>query len=320
MSLAPFAVSALGHALPNTRANRLLVLIYHRVHSQVDPMFPGEVDAERFSWQMDLLKRFCHPISLADGVTRLIRGQLPARAVAITFDDGYADNAEIALSILRHHGLTATFFVATGYLDGGRMWNDSIIEAVRRARSDAIDLRDYGLGVVPLGCEKTRGPLAGSIIKSVKHLTPIERQRRVDRLCEIVGVDLPRGLMMTSSEVRQLAEAGMEIGAHTVTHPILRTLSEQAALHEMQESRRVLEAIIGGPVRAFAYPNGRLGEDYTIRDRNLVASAGFEYALSTTWGAATQGSDVFQLPRFTPWDQSPGPWLARLLMAFRRIG
>ena len=67
-------------------------------------------------------------------------------------------------------------------------------------------------------------------------------------------------------------------------------------------SRQALEGIVGQPVRLFAYPNGRPGEDYTRRDRDLVESLGFDAALSTTWGAASRGSDLYQLPRFTPWD------------------
>lgn len=317
MSALTAMVAGLGHAIPGTSSGRLLTLIYHRVHPSPDSMFPGEVDAERFDWQMALLKRHCHPLPLSQAVAALKRGDLPARAVAVSFDDGYADNATVALPILLRQGIVATFFVAPGFLNGGRMWNDSIIEAVRRAAGETIDLGDYGQGSVPLGVDAGRGAVAESIIRSVKHLPPDERRRQVERLCASVGADLPTNLMMTSDQVRRLAEAGMEIGAHTMTHPILRTLSAPVAEHEINASRAALEAITGRAVRAFAYPNGRPGEDYTERDRDLVASLGFAFALSTRWGAATRESDMFQLPRFTPWDRAPARWLARLLLAFR---
>ena len=71
-------------------------------------------------------------------------------------------------------------------------------------------------------------------------------------------------------------------------------------------------------LRAFAYPNGRPGDDYTERDRDIVRELGFECALSTWWGAASAKSDFFQLPRFTPWDQDPARWLARLLLGFSK--
>jgi peptidoglycan/xylan/chitin deacetylase (PgdA/CDA1 family) len=88
-------------------------------------------------------------------------GALPERAAAITFDDGYADNFTRALPLLREQGLPATFFVATGFLDGGRMWNDTISEAIRRCNEDVVDLSAIGLtpgdapgGFVPAGTAK----------------------------------------------------------------------------------------------------------------------------------------------------------------------
>lgn len=318
MSVITATFSALAHALPSTRSSRLLILIYHRVHPRPDPMFPGEVDAVRFDWQMGLLRRYCHPLPLAEAVVRLRGGELPARAVAVSFDDGYADNARVALPILQRHGLTATFFIAPGFLDGGCMWNDSIIEAVRRAPGDSLDRAAFGLEMARLGPEASRGPIAESIIATVKHLQPRERLARVTDFCSGLGVDLPSDLMMSSAQVRELAAAGMEIGAHTISHPILRTLPAEAARNEIRDSRDALERIIGRRVRAFAYPNGRPGDDYTERDREIVAELGFDYAPCTRWGVATAQSDRLQLPRFTPWDRTPERWLARLLLTYRQ--
>ncbi len=282
-------------------------------------MFPDEVEATRFDWQMRLLREHCSPIALGDAVHRLQSGALEPRSVAVTFDDGYADNATVALPILQRHGIPATFFVAPAFLEGGRMWNDSIIEAVRRATGPTLDLTDFGGGVAALGPGASLGPVAERIIRAVKHLPPADRASRVAALCERVGARLPSDLMMTSAQVRTLHDAGMEIGAHTLTHPILRTLTDEQARAEIAGSRDVLQTITGGRVRAFAYPNGRPGDDYTDRDRDLVRSLGFDFALSTTWGVAGPRSDIFQLPRFTPWDRTPGRWLVRLMLAFRRL-
>jgi peptidoglycan/xylan/chitin deacetylase (PgdA/CDA1 family) len=317
MRLFASTVSALGQLLPATRAGRLLILIYHRVHSRPDPMFPGEVDAARFDWQMTLLRQYCNPMPLAAGVEGLRRGDLPPRAVAVTFDDGYADNATVALPILQKHAIPATFFVAAGFLDGGRMWNDSVIEAVRLAPGDILETGSIGLGRLPTANAAQRGTAASAVLDRIKHLPPVRRAAAVEELCSSVGVALPDDLMMTSEQVRELSAAGMEIGAHTMTHPILRTLSDEEARNEIQESRAVLEGIIGRPVRAFAYPNGRPGDDYTGRDRAIVESLGFDCAPSTRWGVASAQSDPYQLPRFTPWDSSPPRWLARLLLTFR---
>ena len=118
---------------PAGRRARLSVLIFHRVHAQRDLLFPDEPDAARFAALLDHLKTWCNVLPLTEAVRLLRSDALPARSLCITFDDGYADNRTVALPALRAAGLTATFFVTTGYLDGGRMWNDTVIESVRRA-------------------------------------------------------------------------------------------------------------------------------------------------------------------------------------------
>ena len=104
-----------------------------------------------------------------------------------------------------------------------------------------------------------------------------------------------------------------------MTHPILRTMADEEAAEQIRSSRESLERITGQPVQGFAYPNGRPGHDYTERDRDLVSSLGFSYALSTRPAAATMACDPFQLPRVTPWDREPAKWLARLLLGFRTV-
>jgi len=106
----------------------------------------------------------------------------------------------------------------------------------------------------------------------------------------------------------------MEIGGHTVNHPILALLSEKEARAEIGDGKRRLEEITGGPVTLFAYPNGKPGQDYGPRDVDLVRQAGFTAAVSTMGGVARRGSDPFQLPRFSPWDRSPRRLAARLLL------
>jgi peptidoglycan/xylan/chitin deacetylase (PgdA/CDA1 family) len=318
VSISSSVVSCLAHGLPATRAGRLLILIYHRVRQRPDPMFPGEVDALRFDGQMALLRRHCHPMPLRAATAQLKDGSLPSRAVAVTFDDGYADNATVAQPILRRHQIPATFFITAGYLDGGRMWNDSIIEAIRCATASSLDLTDLGLGTVELGTQCARGAVADSIISKVKHMEPRARQAKVDSLCRRTACELPDDLMMTSAQVRELVDSGMEIAAHTMTHPILRSITLEEARREIDESRRRLQSITGQPVEGFAYPNGRPQDDYTERDRNLVEELGFRYALATVNGSASRHSDRFQLPRFTPWDRRPERWLARLMLAFAK--
>ncbi len=280
---------------------RLSILIYHRVHREADPLFPGEPDARRFDRQMAWVGSALNVLPLRDAVDLLAQGRLPPRAASITFDDGYADNAEVAAPILRRHGFAATFFIATGFLDGGRMWNDTIIEAVRRASGTALALPALGLPPLPIESPSARRAAIDRIIDHLKYRPAAERQVRVDELAQATGHDLPDDLMMRSDQVRSLAAAGMDIGGHTVTHPILARIGPALAETEIRAGRAMLEAVVGRPITLFAYPNGRPGADYGPEHVAMVRDLGFAAALSTHRGTAGAATDPFQLPRFTPW-------------------
>jgi peptidoglycan/xylan/chitin deacetylase (PgdA/CDA1 family) len=294
------------------------VLIFHRVHAEPDTLFPGEAHRRSFDQQMRWIKDWFNVLPLTEAVECLRNGSLPARPAAITFDDGYADNRTVALPILQSHGLTATFFVASGFLDGGRMWNDTVIEAVRRCSGPLLDLSSLGLGCHPLQTVEQRRTAIATLIPGLKYLEPAERQQQVDAIAECAGVDLPNNLMMTAAQLHEIAEAGMTVGAHTVHHPILARLSDAEALAEMVEGKRQLERIVGASVRVFAYPNGKPGEDYAHAHVRMARQAGFDAAVSTAWGVATAGCDVYQIPRFTPWDRERWRYGLRLAGNLRR--
>ena len=290
----------------------LTVLIYHRVLRERDALFPGEVEQADFERQVRLAGRCFHLMPLLDAVRHARAGTLPARAACITFDDGYADNAEVALPILQRLGAPATFFIATGFLDGGRMWNDTVIELVRRAPGPMFDASVIGLGQHPVATLEQRRSAIGALLGQLKYLPMDERLAQVNRLADSVPYPLADDLMMSSAQVRQLHQAGMGIGAHTVNHPILAALQGEAAQAEIADGKCQLEAIIGSRVPLFAYPNGKPGTDYLAEHVAMVRALGFEGAVSTAWGAATQRDDVFQLPRFTPWDRTPLRFVLRL--------
>jgi peptidoglycan/xylan/chitin deacetylase (PgdA/CDA1 family) len=297
-------------------APRLSILAFHRVLEQADPMFPDLLDQARFEALMGVVAKAFVVLPLGEAASRLKAGTLPPRALSVTFDDGYADNATVAMPALRHLGLSATFFVATGYLDGGWMFNDRIIESVRRADERRLDLRDLGLQQrreVSIG-ERRR--VADELILRAKYLQGTERDAFVTDLeRRFGGVQHKRSLMLTSSQVIDLHRAGMEIGGHTISHPILRCIPNAQAEAEIAGGRLALERLIGAPVEVFAYPNGQPGQDYDERHVEIIRRLGFRAAVSTASGTATAASSLFELPRFTPWDRSRLMWIMRLLRA-----
>ena len=281
-------------------------------------MRPGEPTAAEFDWQMRLLREHFHPLSLEQGTHRLAEGSLPKRAVCVTFDDGYADNEQVALPILRRYDIPATVFVSTGYLNGGRMWNDTVIEALRNWQGDAAALDDLGLARYALGSVDARREAAEDVLTRIKHRDPAQRQQIVDAIAGR-SQGLPGDLMMTDAQVQNLAQQGVTIGAHTVSHPILASVAPDVAREEIGASKAHLEALLQREVAAFAYPNGLPERDYGDAHRAMVQEAGFRVAVSTHWGVATPASDRLQLPRFTPWDRAPLRFAVRLLLNLRRV-
>jgi peptidoglycan/xylan/chitin deacetylase (PgdA/CDA1 family) len=297
---------------------RLSILIFHRVLPRPDPLFPDVPDARVFEDWMRWVRDWFHVLPLDEAVDRLADGRLPARAMAITFDDGYEDNVSVAAPILQRLGLSATFFIATGYLGDGLMWNDRVIESVRASRLDALDLREAGGERHPLGDAAQRRAAIDAILRRIKHLPPAEREAATLALQGQCGVSAMPRLMMAREQMRDLLAMGMQLGGHTVSHPILTRLSEDEARREIVQGREAIEAATGTRLRLFAYPNGVPDQDYAAVHARLVREAGFDAAVSTAWGAARAGSDRFQLPRFTPWDHARWRWGVRLVDNLRR--
>lgn len=315
MSLHDHAVALAGRAAASVAVGpRLSILIFHRVLREPDPIFPGELDAARFERLMAVVARTFRVLPLDQAVSLLASDQLPSRALSITFDDGYADNHDVAMPILQRLGINATFFVATGFIDGGCMWNDTVIECLRGTRADGLDLTDFGLSLLPTASARERRVVIDRLLPLVKYQVPEMREPMLQRLHEICGrPKLPGKLMMGADELRALCRAGMLLGAHTVRHPILCTLPDHAAEVEIAASRAQLEAVIDKPVALFAYPNGQPGVDFDDRHVAMARRLGFAAAVSTLQGVSRPGDDLFRLRRYTPWDADTLRWTARLV-------
>jgi len=285
------------------RRARHQTLIFHRVLRQPDPMNPSEPTADWFRGLIRMLATNFEIIGLTEAVHRAVAGTLSGRTLSITFDDGYADNYTVALPILREFAVPATFFVASGFIDGGCMWNDTIIETIRRLDDGPHEMDIPGQQPYALSDWDSRRAAAAMVITAWKHLPPSERQARVDDLARRVG-DLPTDLMMSVEQLRALAATpGVTVGGHTRTHPILATLSPAQARDEIEGGKQDLEAMLQRELTLFAYPNGKFGRDYRVQDAELVRDAGFEAAVATDWGTLDASTDRFAIPRFTPWQQ-----------------
>ena len=298
---------------PGGRKGSLSVLFFHRVVAERDPMLPGEPTADEFDRMMGWVQSQFTVLPLGEGVRRLAEGSLPPAAAAITFDDGYRDNLEVAGPILLRRKLPTTLFVATGFIDGGIMFNDIVIESLRRSPLDSLDIPELGLGPLSLGSWGERSAALSAVLPAIKYAPFAQRESLVAGLAERCKVQLPSDLMMTGAQVRRFVDDGFEVGAHTANHPILAVLSDEEARQEIKVGREALEAMVGRPVRLFAYPNGRWGKDFDGRHRDMAQACGFDAAFSTEPGVATVQSDLWNLPRFTPWDRTSLRFRLRML-------
>lgn len=306
--------SAIQIASPSGSSAALSILIFHRVLPRPDPLFPGEVDSAMFDRLIRWVTQWFNIVPLERAMSLLREGKLPARAAAITFDDGYADNLLYAAPILKKYSVTATFFIATGFLDGGRMWNDTVIESVRKAAAHELDARFLDLGKLAIGGTEQKRSALACLIPAIKHLPSAERADAVNRIAASCAAELPQDLMLTSAQLQELRLMGMGIGAHTVNHPILAKTDRDQAQREIAESRDFLQSLLGERIGLFAYPNGRYLSDYTDDHATIVRNLGFDAAVSTNPGVSRKDTDPYQLRRFTPWDRTRGRFGLRLLL------
>lgn len=291
---------------------RLCVLTYHRILAAPDYLLDEEPDGASFRWQMQMLAECFNVLPLHDALGMLAAERMPPRAVAITFDDGYRSVHDLALPVLREFDLPATVFVTSGCLGDGCMWNDVIIEAVRNIDGPVLDLREHGVGVLALDGDGARKNAARSLIAHSKYLPPAARRQLSERLRALAGKQMP-SLMLERAMVGALHRAGIEVGGHTVSHPILTRIDDRAAAAEIADNKRELETIVGAGLRLFAYPNGKHKHDFDERHVGMVKEAGYAAAVTTAPWAATAADDRFAIPRSSPWDRTPVRFAARLL-------
>ena len=282
----------------------LSVFLFHKVPRVADPLLPGDLDLEGFEQLLDLIKAYFDIVPLSEGATRLSKG-LPASPIAaITFDDGYPEWKDGVVQVLLRRGIPATFFITVGQFFGRPMWHERLANIVRATNSERICMQQYKMADINLGTARERIDALKQLEFQFKYLPLGVRDEFIAELESGVGTSSEVVARMDASDLLVIADAGFEIGAHTVDHPILGLCNLEESRDEIGRTREILEGMIKRPVRSFAYPNGRPLVDFNWRHLEQVRSAGYDYAVTTHWGVARNGTSQFQIPRFTPWGPS----------------
>lgn len=191
---------------------------------------------------------------------------------------------------------------------------------MRNTKKDNLNLGVIGLDSYILTNTEDRCKAANHIINSLKYLPFHERLDQINQIVELSQPELPDNLMMNAEQIKQLYDSGMEVGGHTVSHPILKRIDLKTAQDEIMKNKDHIEGIIKDKLSVFAYPNGRPNQDYSDEHVKLLKQLGFTSAVSTAWGTGNASCDRFQLPRFTPWDRTPARFMLRLYQnAFNKL-
>jgi peptidoglycan/xylan/chitin deacetylase (PgdA/CDA1 family) len=307
---------------------KTMILVYHRVsEATVDPWALG-VSPAHFAQQLQVLTTIANPVSLQDLVGARSDRELPPRPVCITFDDGYADNLYAAKPALEAYRVPGTVFVTPGYLGiQENLWWDElaklILDPVSRQEELGLSVHGYHYAYAfppssgepgnPDPDSKWRawetapGPRQSAylaIYEMLVKLTDADREQAMEQLRRDATpyADRSQHRCLTEDELRQLATSDLvEIGAHTLTHPVLATLPLDRQQHEIGGSKLRLEALTGKPITSFAYPYGKKNH-YTRQTVQTVKANGFSCGLTNFGGLVTRTSNRFALPRFQPMD------------------
>jgi peptidoglycan/xylan/chitin deacetylase (PgdA/CDA1 family) len=305
-------------------AGHALILLYHRVTElSSDPQWLC-ITPSQFAEQLEVLRRYYYPLHLTELRRRLQKGNVPRKAVVITFDDGYADNLYQAKPLLERFDIPATVFVTTGKIEKqNEFWWEELeryllqTEALPESLSLTVSGKVYSWvltgerehvlhgggrwNVTMDSCPTPRHQIYRELAPVLRSLSNEAQEAILQDLAEWANV--PRRVRdthrtMRANEIVQLNADGLvEIGAHTVTHPVLSLQSLEIQRWEIENSKEKLETILDRPVTTFAYPFGTRG-DYNSETVMAVQRAGFSCACSNFPGWVVPGVSPYELPRY----------------------
>jgi peptidoglycan/xylan/chitin deacetylase (PgdA/CDA1 family) len=312
------AKETIKKALVNSRALRLagqlgpsaaVILMYHSVQDQpgqfANSIGTGIIHATSvFERQMELIARRFRPVTLEE-VLLFLNGEmkLPHRAVAVTFDDGFADNYEIAAPILARYDIRAVFYVTAALIGtNSAPWYCRLRFAF--ATTQRREWRDPDTGWMhSLNTQDGREKALLAAFDSCASLAGNRQEETVARIEWDLESDLQAirdgsRFMMDWDQVRRLNQAGHVVGSHTLTHPnVAHVISEEILRRELSESKRQIEEAVGSTVDHFSYPHPALIPQWNEETVAMTRRVGYRSAVTTTPGPVRATADPLRLTR-----------------------
>ncbi len=287
------------------------VLTFHRI-AQIGAAYrfdDGVVDAtpDELDQHLALLRKYADPIGLDDVARFYDGGRLPNNPVLVTFDDGYRDNCEVALPILKRHGICATFFIATDYVTQRRVfWWDRLSYLVKRSLNDKLRVMYPRAMSLDVATPRARAIAIRDLLKLIKTTFGLDLERFLRELARAAAVPWDEALerrfadelVMSWDQVRALRAAGMSVQSHTRSHRVLQTLPSEDVLGELEGSRTDLERELDESIYAISYPAGHTIEDRADL-RRALQTAGYKLGFTNATGAqpVEEANDPYHVNR-----------------------
>lgn len=273
------------------------ILMYHRI---VPSVTPGAIDINRFRQQMRTIKRELNPVSLSELIAGHERNNIPENAIVITFDDGYADFYDYAYPVLLEEKIPCTLFVTTGFVSGDIwLWPDRLRYCLDHSRKETVKFTGKRH---LLSLRGSRTSVWNDIADYCLTLSNKEKIEFLDRVEEDLKVVLPETpppqfKALDWTQIREIAGAGIEIGSHSVSHPVMTSLDDESLRFELVQSKMEIERQIGRQITSFCYPNGQ-PFDFDERVKAAVREAGYKCALAAFPARGTL-NDYLEIKRYS---------------------
>lgn len=304
------------------RPNGLYCFNYHRIGHAADSEFDPNVfscSEERFAQHLKLYKQDFDVVSIDELISlHFTRQKIKERLAVITFDDGYIDNYLSAYPMLKAAGLSAGFYVSTDYIDTPEIpWWDEVGWIVRHASAKLVKLPHWKQAVnIADGSIRMR---VRRLLRAVKQDNSLGMTDKLTLLKQVLKLEsnnmpAPTDLFINWAQLKEMADNGMHIGSHTLSHNILSHLSADEQLKELSQSKQRLESVLKRNVSSVAYPVGG-ADSFTLETQQLVHQAGYQLAFSFMSGVNTDLSigNRFQLKRF-PIEEDASCWQVKQMV------
>lgn len=255
------------------------ILMYHRIGNGEDY---GSLTVSQFQDHLNIIRKHFNPVSLSSLVAQNEKRCVKNNSVAITFDDGYYDFAKYAFPLLMENDIPATIFITTGFVNGDLwLWPDQIKYAIDNTERNSLYLENFGVEIMVAGNEVQAWNILSDYCLTVSEN---EKKSIIRIIFKKLGVDFPDFTPdsyrpLSWNQINEFISEGLEIGSHSVSHPILSKVNNNQLVTEIQSSRKSIIENTGVYPKGFCFPNG-MPDDFNEKVKIAVRDAGYEYAVA----------------------------------------